>query len=34
MIRYCKAKEIPEVQFTTNGTPYNGQKIRDLTEAA
>lgn len=33
MVRYCKVKGIPEVQFTTNGTPYNEQKIRDLIEA-
>ena len=33
MVRYAKAKHVPEVQFTTNGTPYTGQKIRDLIEA-
>lgn len=33
MVRYAKSKKVPEVQFTTNGTPYNEQKIRDLIEA-
>jgi radical SAM protein with 4Fe4S-binding SPASM domain len=30
MVRYAKTKGVPEVQFTTNGTPYTEQKIRDL----
>ncbi|MBI4590569.1 MAG: SPASM domain-containing protein [Candidatus Rokubacteria bacterium] len=33
MVRYCKSKGVPEVQFTTNGTPYTERKIRDLIEA-
>ena len=33
MVRYAKAKGIPEVQFTTNGIPYTDTKIRDLVDA-
>ena len=33
MVRYCKSRGVPEVQFTTNGTPYTERKIRDLIEA-
>jgi radical SAM protein with 4Fe4S-binding SPASM domain len=33
MVRYAKQKGIPEVQFTTNGTPYTEAKIRDLIDA-
>jgi len=33
MVRYAKAKGIPEVQFTTNGIPYTDRKVRDLIEA-
>ncbi len=33
MVRYAKSKNVPEVQFTTNGTPYTEQKIRDLIDA-
>ena len=33
MVRYCKEKGIPEVQFTTNGTPYNETKARELVAA-
>lgn len=33
MVRYAKSKGIPEVQFTTNGTPYNEKKVRDLIDA-
>jgi radical SAM protein with 4Fe4S-binding SPASM domain len=33
MVRYAKQKGIPEVQFTTNGTPYTEAKIRALVDA-
>jgi radical SAM protein with 4Fe4S-binding SPASM domain len=33
MVRYAKQKGIPEVQFTTNGTPYTEAKIRELVDA-
>ena len=33
MVRYAKDKGIPEVQFTTNGTPFTERKIRDFIRA-
>jgi radical SAM protein with 4Fe4S-binding SPASM domain len=33
MVRYAKAKGIPEVQFTTNGIPYTEAKVRELVDA-
>jgi radical SAM protein with 4Fe4S-binding SPASM domain len=33
MVRYAKAKGIPEVQFNTNGIPFTDKKIRDLVDA-